>query len=364
MDYEIKANKYSLSCIVYSLAAAWFVLICNELNIFINDKMLVRKSVLLTTIVFVSTFIFFLFVKLDKVWVKYVLMTVEIIGIYIMCTFLSYHVVLVSGVPFLIAGNYQEKKITWYTYAISLIGSFIAVLYGYEHGLCDMNMVALTYGPVGIYGKVVYVPIKELNIDHTCKLILFFVTTRVVILFLYAKMALYIAKNGKELHEHKLQAEYESKYDKMTGLYSKNEYLKKLEEVYPNIEKLGIIYMDVNGLKDVNDKYGHDKGDLLICTVADSIKHILDDNIDAYRIGGDEFVLIVNGAKEDELSCLVERWSKVIKIMNETAKNCICEVAVGYASGSGKDIENVKNMADYRMYENKQRNKKSKIINS
>ena len=50
--------------------------------------------------------------------------------------------------------------------------------------------------------------------------------------------------------------------------------------------------------------------------------------------------------------------------MNETAKNCICEVAVGYASGYGKDIENIKNMADYKMYENKQRNKKSRIINS
>ena len=50
--------------------------------------------------------------------------------------------------------------------------------------------------------------------------------------------------------------------------------------------------------------------------------------------------------------------------MNKTAKNCICEVAVGYAYGAGKDIENIKNSADLKMYENKQKNKKSSIINS
>ena len=154
-------------------------------------------------------------------------------------------------------------------------------------------------------------------------------------------------------------------HDGLTDMLNRTSYMEEIKNISSNgYPELLVAIFDVNNLKFVNDTYGHIKGDELIKSVADCLQNNLSDLGKCYRIGGDEFVLIVNGAKEDELSCLVERWSKVIKIMNETAKNCICEVAVGYASGSGKDIENVKNMADYRMYENKQRNKKSKIINS
>ena len=364
MDYEVKANKYSLGCIKYSLAVCWLILFLNEVEIFILDKLLVRKAAFLTTVIFIITLIVFRFISLDKPWVKYVLITVELLGIYIFGIYLTYNAILVLGVPFLISGNYQEEKITWYTYAISLVGIFATVLYGYEHGLCDMNMVTLTRGLVGEYGDSVLITINKLDFDYICKLIVFFVTPKCVVLFLYAKMALYVANNGRELQETKIQAESESRYDKMTGLFNKNEYLKKLECLYSKIENIGIVYMDVNGLKEINDRYGHEKGDLLICTVADSIKHILDDNIDAFRVGGDEFILVVQNSNENDVSCIVERWRQVLNIMNNTAKNCICEVAVGYACGTGKDIENIKNMADYKMYENKQRNKKSRIINS
>ena len=364
MDYEVKANKFSLKCIIYSLAACWFVLFFNEIGLFIFNKLLVRKAVLSTSIVFIITIIAFKFISLDKAWVKYILITVELIGIYIMCTFLTYHITFVLGLPFLTTSNYQEKKITWYTYSISLIGVFVSVILGYQYGLCDMNMVAMKGGVLADYGNKILIHVKKLDLDHICKLILFYVTARVVVLFLYAKMALYVVNNARELQENKIQAEYESKYDKMTGLFSKNEYMKKLEDLYIKLENIGIIYMDVNGLKDINDKYGHEKGDLLICTVADSIKHIIDDNIEAFRIGGDEFILVVQNSNENDISCIVERWRQVLDIMNKTAKNCICEVAVGYAYGAGKDIENIKNSADLKMYENKQKNKKSSIINS
>ena len=77
--------------------------------------------------------------------------------------------------------------------------------------------------------------------------------------------------------------------DPLTGLQSRNAYsrlLKKLDQTGLPFD-LGVIMIDVNGLKQVNDAMGHEAGDELICGAADCIRRVLGT---AYRIGGDEFV--------------------------------------------------------------------------
>lgn len=55
---------------------------------------------------------------------------------------------------------------------------------------------------------------------------------------------------------------------------------------------LGIIYLDVNGLKDVNDQFGHEVGDALLVECARRMKMVFK-KADFYRIGGDEFIIII-----------------------------------------------------------------------
>ena len=73
----------------------------------------------------------------------------------------------------------------------------------------------------------------------------------------------------------------------------KNYYLQAIKEEYSSMKHIGVIYFDLNNLKEINDTYGHDVGDIIIIKLAKSISYLLDEGIRAYRIGGDEFIVII-----------------------------------------------------------------------
>ena len=362
MEYEIKANKYSLNCIKIGIFCVMFFFTMNEIGVFIVDKPLVRKAAIPTLIIYFLTVIIFYKIGLDKPWVKYVLLFIEISTICLLCVFLSYHISLSIAVPFLIAGHYQDKRVIWWTYGMSLVALLVFVIASYQFGLCDMNMVVFSHLPINAYGKEIIVDIESMNWTYVGKLVLFFVFPRAVILFMYARMALSISECGQEIYENKKRAEYISKYDNMTGLYNKNEYLEMIDKVYSHMEQVGVVYLDINGLKDINDNYGHDKGDILIVTVADCIKHIVNDKIQGYRIGGDEFVIVMEDSKEENVEETVNLLEKILRVMNNNAKRCVCEVGIGYAYGNGKNIKSIVDKADENMYFDKKKKNKSKII--
>ena len=69
---------------------------------------------------------------------------------------------------------------------------------------------------------------------------------------------------------------------------------------------LGIIYLDVNGLKDVNDQFGHEVGDALLVECARRMKMVFK-KADFYRIGGDEFIIICQSIKKESFEKRVKR---------------------------------------------------------
>ena len=80
--------------------------------------------------------------------------------------------------------------------------------------------------------------------------------------------------------------------DSLTGLYNRNRYNHMVSELLQNPPAiLGIIYLDLNGLKKVNDRGGHSAGDNLLRHTAQILLSLFRD--DAYRIGGDEFVILL-----------------------------------------------------------------------
>ena len=148
-----------------------------------------------------------------------------------------------------------------------------------------------------------------------------------------------------------------SERDEMTGVYNRNKYLSMIENEYPKVEDVAVLFCDVNNLKEVNDNEGHDKGDILITNVAQIILSLTDSNKKAYRIGGDEFVLIVENPKEGELERLLEKWHELIELKSKAASLDL-SAAIGYASGKGKDIEEIVQRADEKMYDDKSKQKK------
>ncbi len=78
--------------------------------------------------------------------------------------------------------------------------------------------------------------------------------------------------------------------------------MAQLKEDAP--DSLAVIYMDLNGLKEVNDTKGHAQEDLLIQTAAKNIQLAL--GRDTYRIGGDEFVALLTGLTQKQLQIELE----------------------------------------------------------
>jgi len=123
-----------------------------------------------------------------------------------------------------------------------------------------------------------------------------------------------------------------------------------------------VFVMDINYLKMYNDKYGHEFGDMLISDASSLIKHTFDE-YNIYRIGGDEFAVIINHPEDG----LCERLSKEFKsdqeLFNRNAKHYELgvHIAVGYAVNSSADSDyiDVFKRADKQMYLDKQEIKKT-----
>lgn len=135
--------------------------------------------------------------------------------------------------------------------------------------------------------------------------------------------------------------------DTLTELPSRLLYEKRKENFKRKKEQenVGICYIDANYLKDINDNYGHDAGDILLKSIANTIKETFRAN-EGYHISGDEFIIIASGISKDlfnykiiKLDMLMEK--KKIEIFNEIIKVNIEKLAINILEGS--NIENATN---------------------
>lgn len=141
--------------------------------------------------------------------------------------------------------------------------------------------------------------------------------------------------------------------DALTGLLNQNSYLNQTQKIKYNSGVL--VVFDVDDFKQVNDCHGHVKGDLCLAGIAECIKKAYADFGYCYRIGGDEFcVLLKNRAKEEECRQeFLRRWTE-----KRRKFTFFPTVSYGSAPFSGEDIAVVKDRADRDMYQYKKGRKK------
>lgn len=149
--------------------------------------------------------------------------------------------------------------------------------------------------------------------------------------------------------------------DGLTGLGNRTAYLEKLE-VYENNSKedmqLGIVYLDVNNLKMVNDSQGHDCGDELIRAAAKIIEDSFGKFGKSYRIGGDEFcVLIVGTDVQSQYESGLVTFQQLIHEENKADLHTFeVQIAHGFTvctEFTKEKIEESIAIADSEMYQNK-----------
>lgn len=163
-----------------------------------------------------------------------------------------------------------------------------------------------------------------------------------------------IVKDMANREEKRKAAEYLSFHDSMTGLYNRRFYEEELNRLdtkrnYP----LCLLCCDVNGLKLVNDVFGHALGDRLLVTVANSLQQAMRTDDILARVGGDEFSIILPRTGDEEAQLIMRRLKSALPLENL----CGAEISVslGYAvkQDANQSLEEVLRSADEKMYAKK-----------
>ena len=134
--------------------------------------------------------------------------------------------------------------------------------------------------------------------------------------------------------------------DMLTFLFNRNKYIEVLDSHQGKIlENVGTAYIDLNGLKQINDSHGHEAGDAFIQNAAKILSSIFPDKV--YRIGGDEFVIIQSSIGELEFHNRINR-------LQEYMKQDQISISIGFLwKASCENLEDMLKEADHRMYEAK-----------
>ncbi len=151
-----------------------------------------------------------------------------------------------------------------------------------------------------------------------------------------------------------LNATWNSNHDSMTQLYNKRYYHELLSEIQEE-EDLGIIYLDIDNLKRMNDTYGHDEGDEVILRAANIIHQYEEPGFECCRVGGDEFVMVLRETTAQTVADLVKQMrTDQHNTLSDIPKDFICRLAVGGAFRRGKEtVADVIKRAEEAMYQNK-----------
>lgn len=166
----------------------------------------------------------------------------------------------------------------------------------------------------------------------------------------------------KRIHE---KLEYMAHYDILTGLPNRVFFYNKLAHAIAFAKReqsmLALVFLDVDGFKEVNDIYGHNIGDMVLQGIADRLRQCVRESDIIARIGGDEMTIVLSKILQREDAAKVAR--KVIEALSPEFRieNISCSVGVSIGISiypdDGRDTESLLKKADIAMYEVKESGK-------
>lgn len=165
--------------------------------------------------------------------------------------------------------------------------------------------------------------------------------------------------------ESERESDHRARHDALTGLPNRLSLLHEIQQITARLHgthrRLVVFYLDLDGFKEINDRHGHGCGDEVLRRVADRIRGMLPESIQAFRIGGDEFVVLLGEAERNDLQLLAQRLLHVIHAPY-TLSNGI-EVRIGSSIGiahiepDGQAPDAILEAADRALYIAKSRGK-------
>ncbi|MBM7332902.1 sensor domain-containing diguanylate cyclase [Alloalcanivorax marinus] len=172
----------------------------------------------------------------------------------------------------------------------------------------------------------------------------------------FATMVLHYSHTLRERahHDHQLRRlEDRVVRDALSGLFNRA-YLEQRLDHLPPAAGGGLLFIDLDHFKGVNDRFGHDHGDRLIRAVADAIRRTVREQDIACRWGGDEFVVYLADADEAAARVVVERLLRAFRHLQlDSTPNLDVGASVGFAALRDEDWRATLQRADQALYQAK-----------
>ncbi|SFC88681.1 GGDEF domain-containing protein [Butyrivibrio sp. YAB3001] len=202
------------------------------------------------------------------------------------------------------------------------------------------------------------VAINQKYVDYRQNLLLYFIIPSGSLFFVVTQMLNYFIFMTRSFAQKKEYASLTqiAYNDNLTGIPNRvccDKALVKLDE--GNFD-FCILSLDLNGLKYVNDNSGHPAGDRLLKSFAESLTSAVGDFGECFRVGGDEFVVLFNEIKKEDLQSILSKLGSKLEALDKSDPEIIHSVSYGFAfrsEASPKDAHTVYMLADKRMYEYK-----------
>lgn len=158
--------------------------------------------------------------------------------------------------------------------------------------------------------------------------------------------------------------------DSMTNVYNREWGYKSLDKLISDSKETdttsAVIFIDVDGLKHVNDTYGHIEGDKIIIGIVNVLKKCTRKNDIIFRWGGDEFIILLPGCTKKNAESIILNANLLLSDINASSnKPYVYAFSSGIYEISGKDLytaDSVIRMADALMYEQKNRKKAERTV--
>lgn len=216
-NQESIANRYVMKCFSVTMFVYAIAFLLNVLGVFVIDQKLMRNAFVPSVIIYFLVYAVTKIKSMASRKMKYFVLLGTTMVFTVTGVFITYHVVLLSLLPFLYATLYSSKRVMRYTYILTLFSTVIIVYGGYFYGLCDANMVLLTSGTVQEFIAQGLPTVAEVNSNPYLSLFLYFVVPRWLIciafsvvcssIFRIVSDSLEKAKLTEELEQAKIEAE-------------------------------------------------------------------------------------------------------------------------------------------------------------
>lgn len=183
--------------------------------------------------------------------------------------------------------------------------------------------------------------------------LLFIVTLIIAIFSIY--LLIHKRKNENELS-------YKAYFDSLTGLFNRNQlehsFQSYISSALRHQKTFAIFFIDLDHFKKINDQLGHDTGDELLKIVGERLKHNIRKTDIAARIGGDEFILVLNGINTPETAAIfaekiLELLVKPIKI-KEHELFITSSIGISFYPLDGENFNSLLKSADLALYKAKE----------